>query len=172
MRLENCIPPLEPEVVQVLQDIGVRTEVDLLLADDPINIFTKLPPGHGISLKEFNQIVEQVTEIAAAVPVYGDKLLEDDTKRKEDVFRDDTILVGLPDIDALVGGGFRPPQIVELSGDLGSGRTVGADVECPVVGKLSHTIPCRLWRSRWFSGISPMQSTLASFGLIVVGSSQ
>ncbi|KAM5539255.1 hypothetical protein V8D89_007128 [Ganoderma adspersum] len=121
MRLQNCVPPLRPEVVQALQDIGVKTDTDLLLADDPISIFTKLPPGHGISLKDFNLIVAQVAEIAAAVPVHGDKLLERETKRREDVFTED-LLVGLPDVDALLGG-FSPPHVVELSGDPGSGKT-------------------------------------------------
>ncbi|KAI1797084.1 P-loop containing nucleoside triphosphate hydrolase protein [Ganoderma leucocontextum] len=121
MRLQNCVPPLKHEVVQALQDIDVKTDTDLLLADDPINIFTKLPPGHGISLKDFNQIVAQVAEIAAAVPVYGDKLLDRESNRKEEIFLDD-MLVGLPDLDALLGG-FGPPRIIEISGDAGSGKT-------------------------------------------------
>ena len=124
MRLQNCVPPLTPEVVQALQGIGVNTDIDLLLADDPINVFTKLPPGHGISLKDFNLIVAQVAELAAATPVYGDKLFERETKRKEDVFSEDSdLLVGLPDVDALLWG-FGSARIVELSGDKGSGKTV------------------------------------------------
>ncbi|PIL35313.1 hypothetical protein GSI_02038 [Ganoderma sinense ZZ0214-1] len=121
MRLQSCVPPLKPEVVQILQDIDVKTDTDLLLAGDPIDIFAKLPPGHGISLKDFNHIVAQVAEVAAAAPVYGDKLFERETKRKEDVFTED-LLVGLPDVDALLGG-FNSARIVELSGDRGSGKT-------------------------------------------------
>ena len=139
MRLQNCVPPLTPEVVQALQGIGVNTDIDLLLADDPINVFTKLPPGHGISLKDFNLIVAQVAELAAATPVYGDKLFERETKRKEDVFSEG-LLVGLPDIDAILGG-FGSHRIVELSGDKGSGKTVSGMARLISLRKFIHMSP-------------------------------
>ena len=151
MRLQNCVPPLKPEVVQALRDIDVRTDTDLLLSDDPVNIFTELPPGHGISLKEFNQIVAKVAEFAAAVPVYGDKLLEQETKRREDVLGED-LLVGLPDIDALLEG-FSSVRIIELSGDRGSGKTVSLRA-FHLTTKLFY-ISCRPWRCNSRFGILP-----------------
>ncbi|KAI9061202.1 P-loop containing nucleoside triphosphate hydrolase protein [Trametes sanguinea] len=121
MRLQQFSPPLREDLVQALQGIGVRTEVDLLLADDSTAIFTRLPPELGISLLEFRRAVEKVVELAAAVPTYGDKLLEAENARHDEILRDE-MLVGVPAVDALLGG-FSPPRVVEISGDKGSGKT-------------------------------------------------
>ena len=122
MRLHNCVPPLKDEVVQVLLDAGVKTDTDLLLAGDPINVFNKLPPGHGINLRDFNDIIVQVAELAAAVPLHGDRLLEEESKAREESLSDN-VLVGLPELDCLFGGlGSR--RVIEFSGDAGSGKTV------------------------------------------------
>lgn len=124
-RLQQFSPPLPPNLVQDLQELGIKTDTDLLLAHDSLTIFTKLPPGHGISLKQFREILTQVAGLAAATPTYGDKLLDRETKRQEDIFADHSdLLLGVPDIDALLGG-FSPPRLIELSGDTRSGKTVG-----------------------------------------------
>ena len=125
MRLQQLIPPLTPELAQCLQDIGIKTETDLLLAHDPLTIFAKLPAGHGVSLKQFREVLARVAQIAAATPVRGDKLLERETRRHEDIFVDEPdLLIGVPEVDALLGG-FRPPRVVEISGDAKAGKTVG-----------------------------------------------
>ena len=126
MRLQNCVPPLTDEAVQLFRSAGVNTDADLLLAGDPINIFTKLPPGHGISLTTFNNMVAQISEVSAATPVYGDTLLQQEVRQREEVLADD-ILTGIPELDALLET-LKPPHVIELSGDTGSGKTVGGVV--------------------------------------------
>ncbi|KAI0326484.1 P-loop containing nucleoside triphosphate hydrolase protein [Cubamyces sp. BRFM 1775] len=120
-RLQQFSPPLPIELVNALNDIGVKTDTDLLLFDDPSNIFRRLPPELGVSLLDFRRAVESVVELAAAPSTYGDKLLEKEERRNEDIFVDD-MLVGVPELDALLGG-FNPPIVIEVSGDKGSGKT-------------------------------------------------
>ncbi|KAI9000477.1 P-loop containing nucleoside triphosphate hydrolase protein [Trametes punicea] len=121
MRLQQFSPPLRNELVQCLQEIGIKTDADLLLSGDHTTIFSRLPPELGISLLDFRRAVEEVAELASAVAMHGDKLLEMENRQHEDIFADD-MLVGIPEVDALLGG-FRPPRIVEVSGDKGSGKT-------------------------------------------------
>lgn len=123
MRLQQFVPPLDETLVEALSSIGIKTDTDLLLLHDPLTIFTKLPPDHNISLREFRDMLAQVTALAASTPTCGDRLYELESKRQEDVFADD-MLVGVPDVDRLLGG-FGPPRVVEISGDPGSGKTVG-----------------------------------------------
>ncbi|KAI0351774.1 P-loop containing nucleoside triphosphate hydrolase protein [Trametes cingulata] len=119
---ENFSPPLQPELVQALKDAGIRTDTDLLLNNDSAEIFRRLPPELGISLLDFRRAIAKVAELASATLVNGDKLLEQENKRQEDIFGDD-MLLGVPEVDALLGG-FSPPRVVEVSGDKGSGKTL------------------------------------------------
>ncbi|KAI0760960.1 P-loop containing nucleoside triphosphate hydrolase protein [Trametes elegans] len=121
MRLEQFSPHISHKVVEALQRIGVRTDTDLLLLNDPTNIFSRLPPELGLSLLDFRRAVEKVAQIASATPSYGDELLEKELSRHEDVFADN-VLIGVPEVDALLGG-LSPPRVVEVSGDKGSGKT-------------------------------------------------
>lgn len=125
MRLQQFVPPLDPSFVQALSEIGIKTDTDLLLTHDPLATFTKLPARHGVTLKQYREVLAQVAGLAAATPTYGDKLLERETKRQEDIFSDvpDTMQLGVPAVDALVGG-FAPPRVIEVSGDSGTGKTV------------------------------------------------
>ncbi|EIW57144.1 P-loop containing nucleoside triphosphate hydrolase protein [Trametes versicolor FP-101664 SS1] len=122
MRLQHFSPPIQNELVQALQGIGIRTDTDLLLSEDPTRIFTRLQQDLGISLLDFRRAVAKVAELASATHTYGDRLLEQELKRQEDdVFADD-MRVGVPTLDALLGG-FSPPRVIEVSGDKGSGKT-------------------------------------------------
>ncbi|KAI0635525.1 P-loop containing nucleoside triphosphate hydrolase protein [Trametes polyzona] len=121
MRLQHFSPPVKPELVDALQSIGIRTDTDLLLGDNPTDIFKRLPPELGLSLLDFRRAVSKIAELASATSVYGDALLEQETKRQEDIFKED-MLVGVPELDSLLGG-FSPPKVIELSGDRGSGKT-------------------------------------------------
>ncbi|KAI0715829.1 P-loop containing nucleoside triphosphate hydrolase protein [Cerioporus squamosus] len=112
MRIQQLVPPLGADLANALQEIGIKTDTDLLLAHDPLTIFAKLPAGHGVTLRQFRDILAQVTELAAAPPVYGDKLLEQEMKRQEDIYADD-MLLGVPEVDALLGG-FNPPRALAL----------------------------------------------------------
>ncbi|OJT03212.1 DNA repair protein RAD51 -like protein [Trametes pubescens] len=121
MRLQHFSPPIQNELVQALQEIGIRTDTDLLLSEDPTKIFMRLPQDLGISLLDFRRAVAKVAEMASATPTYGDKLLQQELKRQEDIFADD-MRIGVPALDALLGG-FSPPRVIEVSGDKGSRKT-------------------------------------------------
>ncbi|KAI0671322.1 P-loop containing nucleoside triphosphate hydrolase protein [Trametes maxima] len=121
MRLQQFSPPIQPEIVRALQDIGIKTDTDLLLSDDSTSIFRRLPSDVGISLLDFRRAVAEVAALASATPECGERLLEAEEQRQEDVFANNMTL-GVPDVDALLGN-FSPPRIVELSGDSGSGKT-------------------------------------------------
>ena len=126
MRIQQLVPPLDAHFAEVLSEIGVKTDVDLLLASAPDVIFTRLPQGHGISLKAFRAHVAHATELAAADAMHGDMLLEKERKRRADerYVADKDTPVGVPAVDALLGASFAPPCVVEISGDSGSGKTV------------------------------------------------
>ena len=130
MRLQQLVPPLDAHFVDILSSINVKTDIDLLLASTSDGIFARLPPGHGISLKAFRAHVVHATQLLAAPATYGDALLAQDLKRRADMaFADDADMpVGVAALDELLGGGFAPPCVVEISGDVGSGKTVSSEV--------------------------------------------
>ena len=163
MQLQQCVPPVNAELVRLLQDVGIKTDFDLLLGDDPTSIFTKLPPGHDIGLKEFREMTEKVAEIASATPTCGDRLLEQEAKRHENIFTDD-MLVGVPEVDAAVGG-FSPPRVVEISGDTNTGKTVSS---LPTLMCYLPLTCSRLSPFKWPSDTYPESTTPVSFGSIPV----
>lgn len=119
--LQAFVPPLPQPLVSALDSVGVKTDFDLLFSASPPDIFKKLPPGT-ISLREFNSIIIQVTQRAAASPIRGDEYLELETRRQEGQFTENA-LSGVLELDDLVGG-FKLPRVIEISGDRGSGKTV------------------------------------------------
>lgn len=122
MRLQQISPPIPREIVEALHSIGVRTDTDLLLLNDPTNIFSRLPSELGLSLLDFRRAVAKVAELSSATPLSGEEMLEQELRKHEDIFADD-MLIDVPEVDALLGG-FSPPRVVEVSGDKGSGKTV------------------------------------------------
>ena len=126
MRLQQLVPPLDAHFVEKLSEIDIKTDVDLLLASSPDSIFARLPPGHSITLRAFRDSLAHARELCAAPMSYGDELLSRDAKRRADAALegDAGIRVGVDALDALVGGGFAPPRVVEISGESGSGKTV------------------------------------------------
>ena len=128
MRLQQLSPSLDAHFVDTLASIGIKTEFELLLALDPDDLFRRLPADHGISLRDFRAHLVHATALVAAPAVRGDELLAQETKRRaarrERMAGDPDVSVGVPALDALVGGGFAPPRVVEVSGVAGSGKTV------------------------------------------------
>ena len=169
-RLQQFSPPLQIELVNALNDIGVKTDTALLLFDDPTNIFRRLPPELGVSLLDFQRAVEKVVELAAAPSTFGDKLLEKEEKRDEDIFVDD-MLVGVPELDALLGG-FNPPKVIEVSGDKGSGKTVClSQIQLEkafllAIGDMRRRLHCN-----WCLDTSPARAIQVSFGSTAAESS-
>ncbi|KAI0649543.1 P-loop containing nucleoside triphosphate hydrolase protein [Trametes meyenii] len=121
MRLQQFSPPIQPEIVGALQAIGIKTDTDLLLSDDPTNIFRRLPSDVGINLLDFRRAVAEAVALASATPEYGEKILETEEQRQEEIYINDMTL-GVPEVDALLGN-FSPPRIIELSGESSSGKT-------------------------------------------------
>ncbi|OCH86606.1 P-loop containing nucleoside triphosphate hydrolase protein [Obba rivulosa] len=120
MQLRTLIPSLPQALVDALDAQGIRTDADLLFSSSSTDIFKKLPTGT-ISLREFNELVAQVTERASAPAVRGDEVFTAETKIREDII-DEDFHTGLPKLDELLGG-LSPPRVVEISGDRGSGKT-------------------------------------------------
>ncbi|KAH9944979.1 P-loop containing nucleoside triphosphate hydrolase protein [Epithele typhae] len=125
MRLQQLSPPLDPAFVALLAEINVRTDTDLLLGADSTQLFARLPDGHGLSLRAFRDHVQHATTLAAAQPEFGDAVFAREQALKADAqfAEDPEVGTGIPALDELLGGGFAPPVVVEVSGDTGSGKT-------------------------------------------------
>ncbi|KAH9949902.1 P-loop containing nucleoside triphosphate hydrolase protein [Amylocystis lapponica] len=121
MRLQALVPPLPQTFLAALDANGIKTDGDLLFSASPSDIFKNLPPGT-VSLHDFSNLIAHVAAGAAAPALRGDQYLAMETKRHENIFRDD-MASGVPQLDQLVGG-FSGPRVVEISGDRGSGKTV------------------------------------------------
>ena len=121
--LDSIKPSLPNDLILALEEIGVKTDVDLLFSEPLTGLFAKLPPGI-VSLRDFNLIIAQVTENAAAPPIRADEYLETETHLRESLFVvEDALGCGVPELDRLVGM-FSTPRVFEISGDRGSGKTV------------------------------------------------
>ncbi|KZT07752.1 P-loop containing nucleoside triphosphate hydrolase protein [Laetiporus sulphureus 93-53] len=123
MRLQHLTPPPNQGLLDALEKCGIRTDVDLLFSDTPMNTFKKLPTKT-ISLHDFNQLISKVTEQAAVPGIRGDELLEALRRRQEEDFHGE-ITTGVTALDKLLGG-LNPPRVIEVSGDRGSGKTAFA----------------------------------------------
>ena len=123
LRLNSITPSLPGDLMLALEEIGVKTDVDLLFSESTTELFAKLPPGI-VSLRDFNHIIAQVTKSAAAPPIRADEYLETETHLRENLFVvEDALGCDVPELDRLVGM-FSTPRVFEISGDRGSGKTV------------------------------------------------
>ena len=50
MRLANPVPSISAELVAPLEDIGIRTESDLLFSTTPLDIFSRLPDKDNLNV--------------------------------------------------------------------------------------------------------------------------
>jgi RAD51-like protein 3 len=118
MRLGAFVPSVLPaDLALSLESCGIRTEIDFLFSNRTVDIFRRLPPGT-VSLQELTNYVALVAEKASAPSIRGDHWLHGETRNFDD------LSTGVPDLDRLLGG-FGGTRVIEISGDRGSGKTVG-----------------------------------------------
>jgi RAD51-like protein 3 len=115
MRLSS-LAPLPAALVSALAERGIRTETDLLFLNARDDIFRKLPPGT-TSLRELTEYITLVAERSSAFHARADSLLGKPGNHDRD------IETGNPALDNLFRG-MAGSNVVELSGDKGSGKTV------------------------------------------------
>ncbi|CCM03090.1 uncharacterized protein FIBRA_05210 [Fibroporia radiculosa] len=120
MRLRALVPPLPENLLDALDACDITTDSDLIFVKNLTELFRKLPPMT-MGFQEFLDLVSRVIKQAAAPAIRGDQLLAKERKRREDDIYGD-LSTGVPELDVLLGG-LRPPRVVEISGDKGSGKT-------------------------------------------------
>jgi RAD51-like protein 3 len=118
MRLRTLVPPLPTELLGNLEELGIKTDSDLLFSDSGL-VYQKLLPTT-ISLHDFNQIISDVAERAAAPALHLNHPL---THQNREGIQDPELESGVPELDALLHG-FGGSRVIEFSGDKGSGKTV------------------------------------------------
>ena len=119
MRLANLVPSISAELVALLEEIGIRTESDLLFSATPSEIFSRLRTGV-TSLEELESVIDLVTELCAAPGVSALELSGVEAQARA---QDKELCSGNDDVDLLLRGlGSR--KLVQISGDKGSGKSV------------------------------------------------
>jgi len=118
MRL-SLYPFLPEDIVSSLDQIGIRTDFDLLFSSTAIDIVRRLPPGT-ISIQDLKHFTAQIIEESSALGVRGDALLALERAKQEQQL---DFASGVTDLDALLNG-FGGSRIFEVSGEKASGKTV------------------------------------------------
>ncbi|KAJ7067975.1 P-loop containing nucleoside triphosphate hydrolase protein [Mycena amicta] len=103
-------------LVSCLDECGIRTEIDLLFSATTIDIFRRLPAGT-TTLAQLDDFKGLVAELAAAPGLTAESLI--DTYAQDHT----ELLSGSPLLDQLLSGITGPRQLLEVSGDRGSGKT-------------------------------------------------
>lgn len=120
MRLRTVLPPLPNDLLDALEDLGIKTDADLLFSGDAVDLWRKLPDD-SITLQEVADLMTRVAAQQAAPMMRGDVLLQDETERCEKR-ASDALYSGVQALDELVGG-FGQYRVLEISGDGCSGKT-------------------------------------------------
>jgi RAD51-like protein 3 len=123
MRLRSLVESLkavqDPSIISVLEQCGIKTEVDLLFSGSAIELYQRLPPST-ISYDAFCELQEEVAFLVSSNGVSGDVELQREEEMRNAMRHVET---GVPDLDQLTGG-LGHCEIVEISGRPGSGKTV------------------------------------------------
>ncbi|KAK0204577.1 P-loop containing nucleoside triphosphate hydrolase protein [Desarmillaria ectypa] len=115
MRLSTLVPSIPLEIVTLLENNGIVTDRDLLFHESALDIYQKLPRD-ALTLPQLRAFIARVAELLSA-PGICSADLPDSPHLK--------LLTGVAELDALTDG-FARSQIVEISGDRGSGKTAFA----------------------------------------------
>ncbi|KAK0193570.1 P-loop containing nucleoside triphosphate hydrolase protein [Armillaria mellea] len=115
MRLSALVPSISLEIVTLLKNNGIVTDRDLLFHESVLDIYEKLPRD-ALTLPRLRAFITRVAELLSA-PGIRSADLPDAPHSK--------LLTGVADLDVLTNG-FAGSQIVEISGDRGSGKTAFA----------------------------------------------
>lgn len=108
-------------LVASLQEIGIRTDSELMFSKTPVEILRLLPSGT-VSMQDLQNYITRITAEASAIGVRGDHLLAlEDAKREQKKALD--LGTGVQRLDALLGD-LADYTLLEVSGEKGSGKTV------------------------------------------------
>lgn len=108
-------------LVASLQEIGIRTDSELMFSKTPVEILRLLPSGT-VSMQDLQNYITRITAEASAIGVRGDQLLAlEDAKREQKKALD--LGTGVQRLDALLGD-LADYTLLEVSGEKGSGKTV------------------------------------------------
>lgn len=121
MRLRAVQPPLPPGLLSALDELGIKTDADLIFYGEPMELYKKLPLGT-VTLAELTKTIENVVRYVAAPGTRGDLLLQKVEQNLEECPPEEYIS-GVPELDKLTNG-FGGSRVMEISGDRGSGKTV------------------------------------------------
>ena len=121
-----------PEALVVsLEQIGIRTDSDLLFSASTADILQLLPPGT-VTFQNLKNYIAQITDRCSAVGVRGDILLTIECEKQD---QEPDLGSGLKDLDVLLNG-FGGSRVFEVSGEKSSGKTVSFNF---VLGEIVST---------------------------------
>lgn len=120
MRLSVLASGSPAGLIRRLEECGIRTDYDLLFSGSPIELYHHIQPID-LPLHELTQFITLVSDRAAAPAMRGDALLLEAQGQSKEEENMDT---GVVELDALLEG-FGRSRVIEVSGDKGSGKTVG-----------------------------------------------
>jgi RAD51-like protein 3 len=118
MRL-SLYPCLPENIVSSLDQIGIRTDSDLLFPSTTADILRRLPPGT-MNIQDLRHYTAQIIEESSALGVRGDVLLSLERAKQEQKL---DFASGVINLDALLNG-FGGSRVFEVSGEKASGKTV------------------------------------------------
>jgi RAD51-like protein 3 len=118
MRL-SLFPFLPENIVSSLEQIGIRTDSDLLFSASTADILRRLPPGTA-TLQDLTHYTAQIVDKCSALGVRGDVLLALELEKQEQAL---DLGSGVTDLDILLNG-FGGSRVFEISGEKASGKTV------------------------------------------------
>jgi RAD51-like protein 3 len=109
---------LPEDFVSSLEQIGIRTESDLLFSAPTADILRKLP-SETVTLQELKNYTTQVVDECSVLGVCGDALLAVEREKQERVLDFGS---GVRNLDALLNG-FGGSRVFEISGEKATGKT-------------------------------------------------
>ncbi|KAK0470019.1 P-loop containing nucleoside triphosphate hydrolase protein [Desarmillaria tabescens] len=115
MLLSTLVPSISLEIVTLLKNNGIITDRDLLFQESALDIYLKLPRD-ALTLPQLRAFIVRVTELLSAPGICSADIPDAPHSK---------LLTGVAELDALTDG-FARSQIVEISGDRGSGKTAFA----------------------------------------------
>ncbi|KAF7428492.1 hypothetical protein PC9H_007716 [Pleurotus ostreatus] len=119
MRLSSSKFHLPAPLVTALEQTGYTTSADLLFSGSAEDIFCQLPPNT-IGFNEFEECLARVLEASGAQGSHASSLLHSQATPMPKLCLD----TGVDDLDELLMGLGGGSTVIEISGDIGSGKSM------------------------------------------------
>ena len=118
MNLRTLLPSLAEDVYHALEEAGITTANDLILASRS-QVYQQLPIS---VVSQIIELQEQVAGQVSAPATRGDELF-----KREETWEGtrESCLCGVDELDGLLGG-FGKYGVIEIAGDKRSGKTVSS----------------------------------------------